>query len=90
MTLTGNRTITVTTVGANLTIGGVIGATGPYTLTAGGAGTLTLTGSNLLTGGVTLSGGGQLNINNPLALGTGTFTISSNSNDTIDNTSGTR
>ena len=48
-------------------------------------GTLTLSGSNL-TSGVSISGG-QLNINNVAALGSGTFTISGG---TIDNTSGGR
>ena len=53
-------------------------------LTKNGTGTATLSGSNNFSGGVTLNAG-TLNINNSYALGTGTFTIASNS--TIDNTS---
>ena len=53
-------------------------------MTVAGGGELTLSGSNNFSGGVTLNAG-TLNINNSYALGTGTFTIASNS--TIDNTS---
>jgi autotransporter-associated beta strand protein len=57
-----------------------------------GAATWTLTGDNTHSGGTTLSGataGSRLNINSATALGTGTFTITSGDNATINNTSGT-
>jgi autotransporter-associated beta strand protein len=62
---------------------GVIEGTGAVTKV--GTGTFTLAGANTHSGGTTLSSG-QLNINNPAALGTGTFAIGGGV--TFDNTSG--
>ncbi len=87
-TLTGNASINAATAGSNTVVAEPI--TGAFTLTKSGGGTLTLSGSNSLTA-VTLSGatvGARLNINSTNALGTGTFTINSGDNATIDNTSG--
>jgi LPXTG-site transpeptidase (sortase) family protein len=81
LTLTGNRTITVT---ANtLTIGGTVG--GAFRLTKAGNGSLTLNGANTHSG-TTLTAG-RLNIGNAQALGNlaSTFIINGGS---IDNTSG--
>jgi len=73
----------LTVAGTNsTTLNGVLSNGG---LTKTGSGTLTLTGANNHLGDTTLSGG-TLNINNPAALGTGTFTIASST--TIDNTTG--
>jgi len=80
VTLGANRNVTVTS--STLTVGGGISA--GFGLTKSGAGALTLSGSNSFGGNTTLSAG-QLNINNPNAIGTGTFTIGGGS---IDNTSG--
>jgi len=80
VTLGASRTVTVSA--NNLTVGGVVSGSG-FSLTKAGTGTLTLSGANTYSGGTTLSAG-TLNINNASALGTGTFTIGSNS--TIDNT----
>ena len=68
----------------NLTVGGVISGS-VESLVKAGTGTLTLDGSNTYSGGTTLSAG-QLNVNNPLALGGGTVAISGG---TLGNTSGT-
>jgi len=67
----------------NQTLSGAINGAG--SLAKSGVGTLTLSGSNMFSGGMALSAG-QLNINAPSVLGTGTFTLSGG---TIDNTSGT-
>ncbi len=87
-TLAGSATINAATLGSNTIVAEPI--IGAFTLTKTGAGTLTLAGSNSLTA-VTLNGatvGSRLNINSTNALGTGTFTIQSGDNATIDNTSG--
>ena len=68
----------------NLTVGGVISGS-VESLVKAGAGTLTLDGADTYSGGTTLSAG-QLNVNNPLALGGGTVAISGG---TLGNTSGT-
>ena len=69
VTLTGSRTVTV---GGNvLAIDGAIGdGASTFGLTKAGVGTLTLAGANTYKGGTTLNAG-QLNINNPTALGSG-------------------
>ncbi len=79
----GSITITTSTLGSNLTVGGVM-SSGNFT-TKAGAGTLTLSGANLLTNSFFLNAG-QLNINNAHAIGTNRFTIANGT--TIDNTSG--
>jgi autotransporter-associated beta strand protein len=66
-----------------LTVSGNIA--GGVGLTQAGSGTLTLAGANTFSGGLT-TGGGQLNVNAPAALGTGPFTVASAV--TLDNTSG--
>jgi fibronectin-binding autotransporter adhesin len=75
-------------VGSNTgaaTVSGVISDGGNgYSLTKQGNGSIALSNSNTFTGGTTLSAG-TLAINNPAAIGTGTFTINGG---TIDNTSG--
>ncbi len=75
VTLYNNRTVTASS--GTLVVGGVIADGGHnYSLTeSGGSGVLVLSGADTYGGGTTLSAG-QLNINNPSALGTGTFTIS--------------
>jgi autotransporter-associated beta strand protein len=77
---------TITTSGtAALTLSGNISTSGSITsLAVVGPGVLTLGGANTISGGVTLNGG-QLNINNAGALGSGPFTITSG---TLGNTSG--
>ncbi len=82
--LTGVSTITLTTGGGNVTLGGAISGTGGG-LTTAGAGTLTLGGANTYTGNTTVAAGTQLNINSTSAIGTGALTISGG---TLDNTSG--
>ncbi len=75
--------ITITTAGtAALTLSGGISGAGE-SLAEAGTGVLALSASNSFTGGVTVSGG-QLNINNANALGSGALTITSG---TIGNTS---
>ncbi|NBW97769.1 MAG: hypothetical protein EBR28_13840, partial [Planctomycetia bacterium] len=93
----GNRTIGMLTgtAGSTLTLGansltfgdatsgtfaGSIGGTGG--LTKQGAGTLVLSGSNSFGGGLTLTGG-QIQIANANALGTGTFTTNVDADTTI-------
>ncbi len=66
----------------NLILTGGITGSGVVSKISNGA--LTLAGANGLSGGLNLYAG-QLNINNPAALGTGTFAINGGS---IDNTSG--
>jgi autotransporter-associated beta strand protein len=86
-----NRGITLGTSGGSLrpnggttvTVASVID--GPGSLTNAGPGAVTLSGLNTYAGGTILSGG-QLNINNPSALGSGALTIASSC--AIDNTSG--
>jgi autotransporter-associated beta strand protein len=80
VSLTSARSVTV--AGSNLTVGGVM--SGAYALTKLGSGTLTLSNANTFGGGFTISAG-QVNINNPGAVGTGTLSISGGA---IDNTSG--
>jgi autotransporter-associated beta strand protein len=61
--------------GGTLKVDSNIGEGAPgFTLTKVGAGELTLTGTNTFTGGTTLTGG-RLNIDSPMAVGTGTLTI---------------
>jgi len=84
--LTANATVGVDGAASTGTFNGAI--SGPYKLTfnAGIAGAVfTLNGSNSYTGGTSINAG-QLNINNPAALGTGTLTLTAGS--IIDNTSG--
>jgi fibronectin-binding autotransporter adhesin len=66
-----------------LLVNGSVG--GPQNLTVGGSGAITLAGSNTFANGLTAVGG-TLNINNPAALGTGTFAI--NGAVVLDNTTG--
>jgi autotransporter-associated beta strand protein len=80
VTLGGNSTANVSA--SVLTVGGAV--VGPYSLTKSGAGTLTLSGASSFSGGMVLNAG-QLNINNPQALGAGPFTIAGTS--TINNSS---
>jgi fibronectin-binding autotransporter adhesin len=60
--------------------------TGAFSFSYAGDGILTLSGANTFAGGLTLNGG-QLNIKNANALGTGIFTLNG-TNAIIDNTSG--
>jgi autotransporter-associated beta strand protein len=94
LTLEGNATInvsatnagTATTVSEPITDNG-----GGYVLTKRGAGILVLSGTNTFGGGLTLYGssvGSQLDVNNPFAIGTGTFTVNNGNNALLDNTSG--
>lgn len=91
LTLSANRGIYLGSSGGSLrpygntitlTVASVID--GPGSLTLSGSGAVTLSGVNTYTGGTNLNSG-QLNITNPLALGSGNFTIG---NSGIDNTSG--
>jgi autotransporter-associated beta strand protein len=89
ITLAGAATLNTATAGSNTVV--AVPVTGAFALTKGGAGILTLSGSNSFSGGLTLSGataGSQLNLNSTNALGTGTFTINSGNNASLDNTSG--
>jgi autotransporter-associated beta strand protein len=90
VTLEGGTTINVTS--NTLTISEPITDNGNnYSLIKRGGAILTLSGSNTIGGGVFLYGittGSQLNINNPGAIGAGTFTINNGNNAAIDNTSG--
>ncbi len=80
----------LTTSGAgSLALNGIVkntfaGSTG--TVNHGSTGVSTLVGVNTFNGGLTLSSTGTVNLNNPSALGTGTFTISGSG--FLDNTSG--
>ena len=88
ITLVGAATINTATANSNTVVAEPI--TGAFTLTKSGGGILTLSGSNSMSG-LTLSGataGSRLNLASTNALGTGTFTVSSGDNATIDNTSG--
>ena len=77
-------------------IGGVgrVALAGPVTGTSGqivlNESTLTLAGSNSFVGGITVNSGGQLNINQAYALGSGTLAFGSDTtkNKQFDNTSG--
>jgi fibronectin-binding autotransporter adhesin len=88
ITLAGAATLNTATAGSNTVVS--VPVSGAFTLTKSGGGILTLAGSNSMSG-LTLSGataGSRLNIASTNALGTGTFTVSSGDNATIDNTSG--
>jgi autotransporter-associated beta strand protein len=61
ITTTAVRTITLTSGGGNITLGGNINGTGGG-FTTSGAGTLTLTGSNSFTGTTTVGNGGTLQL----------------------------
>ena len=81
VTLGASRQVTVTS--STLTVGGGIGDGGSaFALTKAGAGALVLSGSNSFSGGVTLTGG-QLQIANANALGTGVFTTNVDADTTI-------
>jgi autotransporter-associated beta strand protein len=84
VTLYGNATVNTVNAGTNTTIAEPIA--GAFLLTKSGSGTLTLTGPNTFSGGLTLSGG-NLNLNNAGAPGTGTLTFNT-APPVIDNTSG--
>src|ERR1700730_14933531 len=60
--------------GGTLVINGVISSTNSVTLSLTG-GIITLAGTNTYSGGTALASSTTLRINNPAALGTGTFTI---------------
>jgi autotransporter-associated beta strand protein len=88
-TNTGAKALTLqgTNTGNNTFAGKIANGSGTVAVTKAGAGTWTLSGANTHGGGTTLSsGGGRLNLANPSALGTGTFTIGGNSS--FDNTTG--
>lgn len=65
-------------------IGGQGGIAGSAAVNVAGGGTFTLATANSYTGGTVVSGGSELNINNPSALGTGTLAVSAGS--VLDNT----
>src|SRR5947208_17189988 len=74
---------TLTFVGSGATTySGAIAAGSVSGVVVSGPGAVTLSGANAFAGGVTLNGG-TLNVNNPTALGTGTFTIAGG---TVNNT----
>jgi autotransporter-associated beta strand protein len=83
VTMNGNLALDVNA--ENFIVGGSISDSGNnYKLNKTGNGTLTLAAGNSFGGGLTLSSG-QLNLGDPSAAGTGTFTIAGG---TIDNSSG--
>ncbi|MFN3840833.1 MAG: beta strand repeat-containing protein, partial [Cyclobacteriaceae bacterium] len=78
-------TLTVNSTAANVFAGTIQnGGAQTLALTKSNSGSLTLSGTNTYSGGTNLTGG-TLNINNPSAIGTGTFSVSAGV--TIDNTS---
>jgi autotransporter-associated beta strand protein len=91
ITLATSTAIFADTPGSNTVIAGPITDNGSgFNLTKRGGGTMTLSGNNTFSGGLTLFGataGSQLNVNNPGALGTGTFTINGGNNAVMDCTS---
>ena len=66
------------------TVSGSFGITGSATLTVNGPGTVTIANSNGYTGATTLAGG-QLNLANPAAIGSGLLALNGG---VLDNTSG--
>ena len=84
------RTLTLTSGGGNLTLGGVVSGTAGGITTAG-SGTLTLSSANTYTGGTTINAGTAIHLKNPAALGTGGLTINGgtlqagNASDTMTN-----
>ncbi len=76
--------ITVNNTSSAYTFAGTGSITGSARLTKNGSGTLTITNSNSYTGGTALNSG-QINLNNPSAIGTATLIINGGA---IDNTSG--
>jgi autotransporter-associated beta strand protein len=80
ITINAGHTVTVST---NVTANGIISGEGAIIKNTAYI-TLTLAGANTFSGGITLNDG-QININNPSAIGTGTFTINGGS---FANTSG--
>ncbi|HZZ26917.1 MAG TPA: autotransporter-associated beta strand repeat-containing protein [Pirellulales bacterium] len=83
ITVNTSATLTMTSGGGNLTLGGNI--SGPGSLITSGAGTLTLSGNNSFANGVTLASGDALDIDSATAIGTGTLTFAGSA--TLDNTS---
>jgi autotransporter-associated beta strand protein len=84
LTFGGNNAVSTVFAGQLRNVPSGTGAGAVLLVQKTGTGTETLSNVNSFTGGTTLAGG-QLNINNASALGTGPFTISGVS--TIDNTS---
>ncbi len=80
--LSGVDTMTLTTGGGNLSLGGILSASG--SITTAGAGSLTLSGANIYSGGTTIAAGTTLDFNNAAAIGTGALTLQSGA--AIDNT----
>jgi len=78
-----SATIAMNAGGGNVSLGGVL--SGPGSVIASGAGTLTLSGNSTFAGGVTLGAGTGLIINRGTAVGTGALTIAGPA--TIDNSS---
>ena len=74
--------IAIDTNGQDRTLAGSIDSSNTAGLVKSGGGTLTLSGSNGFSGGVTLTGG-QVQINNANALGTGVFTTNVDANTSI-------
>ena len=74
--------VAIDTNGQNRTLAGSIDSSNAAGLVKSGAGTLVLSGSNSFSGGVTLTGG-QVQIANANALGTGTFTTNVDIDTTI-------
>jgi fibronectin-binding autotransporter adhesin len=83
MATTAVRTVTMTSGGGDVVLGGVISGTAGE-ITLAGSGVLTLSGTNTYTGGTTVTANTTLNFNNTKAIGTGTLTITGG---TLDNTS---
>jgi fibronectin-binding autotransporter adhesin len=74
VSLTGNRTVTVSTAARTLTVGGAISGT-PYSLTKAGAGILALGGTNDYTGGTFVSAGTLATLSTGGTFGAGNVTL---------------
>jgi autotransporter-associated beta strand protein len=74
VSLSASRIVTISTLGSNLTVGGIISGSGK-SLTLAGSGSLTLSGVNTYSGGTTISAHDTIFANNSSALGSGAVSL---------------